>query len=155
LSNPWGGILCLAAFVSTPAFLVFGPLVLTDIAVTFFSLLTLWSFASMWHLPSRRTMTSVGLFFAGALLSKFSSGLLLFSFLAFRLSLRLLPLPEVPTDKLERRRWRRLRGRYLWKAIPWPLSPSMRSISFFPGTSRPIRCSSLAMAPPRCFFAAF
>ena len=117
LSNPWGGILCLAAFVSTPAFLVFGPLVLTDVAVTFFSLLTLWSFASMWHLPSRRTMTSVGLFFAGALLSKFSSGLLLFSFLAFRLSLRLLPLPEVPTDKLERRRWRRLRGRYLWKAI--------------------------------------
>jgi len=28
LSNRWGGILCLAALTSTPAFLVFGPLVL-------------------------------------------------------------------------------------------------------------------------------
>ena len=117
LGNPWSGILCLVAFVSTPAFLAFGPLVLTDVAVTFFSLLTLWSFATMWRSPSRRAMTYMGLFFAGALLSKFSSGLLLFSFLAFRLSLRLLPLPEAPTDKAELRSWRRIRGRYLWKAI--------------------------------------
>ncbi len=36
LGNPWGGVLCLAAYVSTPAFLVFGPLVLTDILVAFF-----------------------------------------------------------------------------------------------------------------------
>jgi hypothetical protein len=116
-SKPWGGILCLTAFVSTPAFLVFGPLVLSDTAVTFFSLLTLWSFASMWHSPSRRAITCVGLFFAGALLSKFSSGLLLFGFLVFRLSLRLRPLPQMPTDKAELGRWRRLRSRYLWKAI--------------------------------------
>jgi len=117
LSNSWGGVLCLAAFVSTPAFLTFGPLVLTDIAVTFFSLLTLWSFATMWQSPGRRTMMYLGLLFAGALLSKFSSGLLLFGFLAFRLSLRLLPLPKVPTDDAELRTWRRVRGRYLSKAI--------------------------------------
>ena len=47
LGNPWAGVLCLAAYVTTPAFLVFGPLILTDITVTFFSLLTLWCFASL------------------------------------------------------------------------------------------------------------
>jgi dolichyl-phosphate-mannose--protein O-mannosyl transferase len=45
--GPWGGLLCLAAYITTPAFLVFGPLILTDIAVALFSLLTLWSFASL------------------------------------------------------------------------------------------------------------
>ena len=30
LGGAWGGLLCLAAYVTTPAFLVFGPLVLTD-----------------------------------------------------------------------------------------------------------------------------
>jgi len=117
LSNAWGGILCLTAFVSTPAFLVFGPLVLTDIAVTLFSLLTLWTFATLWRSPSRRTMFYVGFCFGAALLSKFSSGLLLFGFLAFRLSLRLRPLLGVPADKAELRSWRRLRARYLWQAI--------------------------------------
>jgi len=38
----------------------------------------------MWRSPGRRTMTGMGLFFAEALLRKFSTGLLLFSFLAFR-----------------------------------------------------------------------
>src|SRR5215467_9296135 len=40
LGGIWGGLLCLTAFVTTPAFLVFGPLVLTDVAITLFSLLT-------------------------------------------------------------------------------------------------------------------
>lgn len=117
LGNAWGGLLCLAAFVTTPTFLVFGPLVLTDIAVTLFSLLTLWSFASMWRARSRRTLVPFGLFFAAALLSKFSAGLLLFGFLAFRLSLRFAPLSQMPTNPAELRSWRRLRGRYLWKGI--------------------------------------
>ena len=30
LGGEWGGLLCLAAYVTTPAFLTFGPLVLTD-----------------------------------------------------------------------------------------------------------------------------
>lgn len=117
LGNAWGGLLCLAAYVTTPTFLTFGPLVLTDIAVTFFSLLTLWSFADLCRSPSRRTVLTFGLSFGGALLSKFSAGLLLFSFFAFRLSLRWLPLSQVPADTAELRNWRRLRGRYLWKGI--------------------------------------
>lgn len=117
LGNNWGGLLCLGAFVTTPAFLVFGPLVLTDIAVTFFSLLTLWSFASLWLSPSRRAMLTFGLLLGAALLSKFSAGLLVISFFAYRLSLRWLPLAQQPTDKLELRQWRRLRGRYLWMGI--------------------------------------
>jgi len=117
LGNPWAGVLCLAAYVTTPAFLVFGPLILTDITVTFFSLLTLWCFASLWRSPSRRAMVYFGLSLGAALLSKFSSGLLLFGFLAFCLSLRLFPLPQLPTDKTELHNWRRLRGRYLWGGI--------------------------------------
>jgi hypothetical protein len=117
LGNNWGGLLCLAAFVTTPAFLVFGPLVLTDIALTFFSLLNLWSFASLWRSPSRRAMLTFGLLLGAALLSKFSAGLLLIVFPAYRLSLRWRPLSQQPTDKLELRQWRRLRGRYLWMGI--------------------------------------
>ena len=117
LGNPWGGILCLAAYVTTPTFLVFGPLILTDVVVTLFSLLTLWSFASLWRSPSRRAMVVFGLLFGAALLSKFSSGLLLFGFLAFRLSLRFFPLAQIPTEKAGLRDWRRLRGRHLWQGI--------------------------------------
>jgi len=117
LGNPWAGVLCLAAYVTTPAFLVFGPLILTDICVTFFCLLTLWTFASLWRSPSRRTMICFGLCLGGAFLSKFSSGLLLFSFLAFRLSLRYFPFAQMPVEKTELRERRRLPGRYMWGGI--------------------------------------
>ena len=117
LGNAWGGLLCLAAFVSTPAFLAFGPLIITDIVVTFFALLTLWSFASLWQSPSRTTVLRFGLLFGLTILSKFSAGILLFAFIAFRLSLRVVPLPEMPVDPVELRAWRRVRGRYLWKGI--------------------------------------
>jgi 4-amino-4-deoxy-L-arabinose transferase-like glycosyltransferase len=117
LGNPWAGVLCLAAYVTTPAFLTFGPLILTDICVTLFCLLTLWTFASLWREPSRRAMIYFGLCLGGALLSKFSAGLLFFSFLAFRLSLRYFPFAQMPTGKTELRAWRRLRGRYMWGGI--------------------------------------
>jgi len=117
LGNAWGGLLCLAAYVSTPAFLVFGPLVLTDIAVAFFCLLTIWAFAEMWRSPDRGTLLRFGFALSGALLSKFSSGLLLFGFLAFMLSLRWLPIPSLPTEREELLQWRRIRRRYLRKGI--------------------------------------
>jgi len=117
LGNAGGGLLCLAFYVSTPAFLVFGPLVITDIPVTFFSLLTLWSFATLWRSPNHRALAIFGLAFGAALLTKFSAGLLLFAFLAFRLALRVWPLAQMPTDAAELKEWRRLRGRYLWKGI--------------------------------------
>ena len=117
LGGSWGALLCLTAFVTTPAFIVFGPLVVTDIAVTLFSLLTLWSFASLWRTPNRSNAIIFGLLLGAAFLSKFSSGLLLFAFLAFRLSLRLWPPAGMPTDRAELRAWRKNRGRYMWAGI--------------------------------------
>jgi len=49
-----GGVFSLCWFATTPAFLAFGPLVLTDTAVALFSLAALWTFASMWREQSRR-----------------------------------------------------------------------------------------------------
>ena len=42
IGGDWGGLLCLAVYVSTPTFILFGSLVLTDLPVTLFCLLTLW-----------------------------------------------------------------------------------------------------------------
>ena len=111
LGGDWAGLLCLAIFVSTPAFLTFGPLVLTDMAVTLFSLLTIWRFADLWQNPTKRNAFLFAMSFAGALLSKFTAGILLFVFLAFALSARWFPLPGQPGDKAEVRSWRKLR----WK----------------------------------------
>ena len=88
LGDRWGGLLCLCAYATMPVMLAFGPLVLTDIAITLFVVLTLWAFAAMWQSPSRGTILRFGFALGGALLSKFSSGLLFFCFLAFILSLR-------------------------------------------------------------------
>lgn len=117
LGSPWGGVLCLGLFVSTPAFLTFGPLVHTDIAVALFCLLTLWTFASLWREPTRANVLLFGLSLAGALLSKFTAGLLFFAFLAFALSLRLRPLPAHPESKGEAQLWRRRRWRVTLKGI--------------------------------------
>jgi len=112
LGGNWGGLLCLGVYVSTPAFLAFGPLVHTDMAVTLFTLLTLWRFAEIWQNPSRRNGILFGLSLAGALLSKFTSGILFFAFLVFALSTRWRAVPGQPADKSEARLWRRLRWRH-------------------------------------------
>jgi hypothetical protein len=121
LGNPWGGLFSLSAYVTMPAFLVFGPLVLTDIPVTLFCVLTIWQFPEMWRSPSRGTVLKFGAALAGALLSKFSSGLLFFAFIAFALSLRLRRVPEQPTAKAELRAWRRRGWRNLAKGTLWAL----------------------------------
>src|SRR5207253_3824859 len=95
LGNAWGGLLCLCFYATMPTFLTFGPLVLTDIVFTFFALLTLWTFADMWRSPEQNTVVKFGLALGGAILSKFSAGLLFFCFVAFVLSLRLWKLPDM------------------------------------------------------------
>jgi dolichyl-phosphate-mannose-protein mannosyltransferase len=107
LGGLWGGLLCLACYVATPAFLAFGPLVITDVVITLFWVLTVWLMPTLWRSPSRGGVVLFGLAFAGALLSKFSAGLLFIVFPAVALSMRLRPLPEQPTETLARRYWRR------------------------------------------------
>ena len=119
LGDKWGGLLCLTAYVSMPAFLTFGPLVITDVVVTLFWLLTTWYLAEMWLSPRRGKVITFGLVFAGALLSKFSSGLILFVFPAVALSLRLRPVPGQPTEKLQLRLWRRRAWRNILKGTLW------------------------------------
>jgi hypothetical protein len=119
IGGTWGGLLCLAVYVSMPAFLAFGPLVITDIAVALFWILAVWQLPEMWRSPSRGTVVKFGLTLAAAFLSKFSSGLLFFVFIAFALSLRWRGVPEQPTEKLARRTWRRQAWRNLAKATLW------------------------------------
>jgi hypothetical protein len=119
LGGAWGGLLCLSAFATMPAFIAFGPLVITDIAITLFWVLTIWQLPNMWRAPTRGAIVKFGLALAGALLSKFSSGLLFFVFIFFAVSLRLKPLPEQPVEKTELRRWRRRAWRNLAEGTLW------------------------------------
>lgn len=119
LGGDWAALLCLAVYVSTPMFLAFGPLVHTDIPVTLFSLLTLWTFASIWRDPARKNVALFALTFAGALLSKFTAGILLFVFVAFALSTRWRALAAQPADKSDARTWRKVRSRATWRGIFW------------------------------------
>jgi Dolichyl-phosphate-mannose-protein mannosyltransferase len=119
LGGGLGGLLCLAAFATMPAFLAFGPLVVTDVAVSLFWVLTVWQMPNMWRSPAQGTLVKFGLAFAGALLSKFSSGLLFFVFIAFALSLRLKPLAEQLIEKTELRHWRRRAWRNFAKGTLW------------------------------------
>jgi hypothetical protein len=119
LGGRWGGLLCLCAYASMPAFLAFGPLVITDVVITLFWVLAIWQLPEMWRSPSRGTVVKYGLILAGAFLSKFSSGLLLFVFIAVSLSLRWRAVPERPTDKLERRKWHQRASWNILRAIGW------------------------------------
>src|SRR5215470_11588405 len=60
LGGEWGALLSLTAYVTTPAFLTFGPLVLTDTAIAFFSLLTMWLFSDIWREPTRANVIKFG-----------------------------------------------------------------------------------------------
>ena len=120
LGGPSGGLLAVALYASMPAFLAFGPLVITDIPVTFFVLLTMWTFASVWESGgANRTTWLFALALAGALLTKFSAGILLFAFLAFRISLRIRPLDGFPSAREEGRAWRRRQWRATLRGVLW------------------------------------
>jgi len=122
LGGPAGGLLCLAAYATTPAFLVFGPLVLTDLPVTLFSLVALWRLGEIWSAPSPRNALLFGAAFGGALLSKFTGPLVIAVALALFLHTRFWPSAGEPAEKAARREWRRarwgstLRGA-LWAAL--------------------------------------
>ncbi|MGO9095503.1 MAG: ArnT family glycosyltransferase [Bryobacteraceae bacterium] len=117
LGGGWGGLLVLGLYASTPCFLAFGPLVHTDLAIALFSLLTIWTFADLYREPSRRRVWIFAACLAGALLSKFTAGLLLLAFPVFALIARWLPLPGQPAGKEEARLWRRPRRRAVWRGI--------------------------------------
>jgi Dolichyl-phosphate-mannose-protein mannosyltransferase len=119
LGGDWAGLLCLSVYVSTPAFIAFAPLVHTDLAVTLFSLLTLWQFAELWQDPSRKNAVIFSLCLAAALLSKFTANILFFAFVAFALSTRWRPVSGQPIPKPEARAWRRLRWRVTLQGILW------------------------------------
>jgi len=119
LGGDWGGLLCVAVYASMPVFLVFGPLVLTDVAITFFSLLAMWALAGMWDNPDRHNTLLIALALAGAILSKFTAPILFFVFVAVSLSTRWRPTAGQPAAKPDAREWRRLRWRAMRKATLW------------------------------------
>jgi hypothetical protein len=117
--SPWAGLLCLTTYATMPVFLAFGPLVITDILMTFFWILAIWQLPQMWKSPSRKQVLYFGLAMAGAFLSKFSSGLLFFVFPAVAVSMRIWPLPEQPTERKQRRSWRWRGWGNITKATLW------------------------------------
>jgi hypothetical protein len=119
LGGDWAGLLCLSVYVCTPAFIAFAPLVHTDLAVTLFSLMTLWSFAEIWQNPSRKNALLFSLCLAAALLSKFTAIILFFAFVAFALSTRWRAVLGQPVPKPEARAWRRRRWRVTLQGMLW------------------------------------
>lgn len=110
LGGDWGGLLSLTVYVGNPVFLAFGPLVVTDVAIAFFFLLTLWRMAALWDEPSGANTRRLALALAGAILSKFTAPLLFFVFLAAALTARWRPLAGGPP-------WRAMGRATLWAAV--------------------------------------
>lgn len=111
IGGPWGGLLCVAAFASTPTFLAYGPVVLTDLPLAMFCVLSIWTFGELWREPSLAHVFVFGSALGAALLSKFSSGILFFAFGAFILTTRIRGLSDEPVDSMERAAWHHLRWR--------------------------------------------
>jgi len=76
LSGPWGSILSLGLFVTSPFFLGYGPLVITDMGLVLFSLASVLAFARMVERPSWGAVLWFSAALSAALLSKFSALLL-------------------------------------------------------------------------------
>jgi 4-amino-4-deoxy-L-arabinose transferase-like glycosyltransferase len=91
LAGAGGGFFALCIFASTPFFYAYGPLVHTDIGIALFALLSVWTFVSLWQTPDWPHTARFALCLAGALLSKFTSGLLLPCFVLLGILLSLLP----------------------------------------------------------------
>ena len=83
LASPRGALLSLTVFITSPLFLGYGPLVITDVGLCLFVILSAWTFADLWTTPNVRNATAFALSTAAALLSKFSALLLLPAFVLF------------------------------------------------------------------------
>ena len=142
LGGNWGGLLCLAVYASTPAFLTFGPLVHTDVPITLFTLLTLWTFADVWQKPDRNRAFLFALTLAAALLTKFTSGVLFFAFAVFIVTTRWWPVGGQPDTRPERRVWRSLRWRATLAGVAGQRPWFTFSISYSPSGSLRIRWAS-------------
>lgn len=119
LGGAWGGLLCLTAYVTTPAFLVFGPLVITDLPVTLFSLIALWQLGEVWAVPSRRNALLFGLALGAALVSKFTGLLIIPVIIVFFVQTRFWPTAAQPMNKQERKVWHRARWRCVLRGLFW------------------------------------
>ena len=119
LGGPWGGLLSLAAYVATPAFLVFGPLVITDLPVTLFTVIALWMIGEIWIEPSRRNAVRFGLALAASLLSKFTGLLLIPVIVVLFVQTRFWPTSREPLDTPERKMRRRARRRCTLRGMLW------------------------------------
>jgi Dolichyl-phosphate-mannose-protein mannosyltransferase len=119
LGGPWGGLLCLAAYVTTPAFLVFGPLVITDLPVTLFTLIALWQLGEIWDAPTPRNALLFGLALGASLLSKFTGLLLIPVIAALFVQTRFWPTAAQPVKRDERKAWRRARWCCVLRGVLW------------------------------------
>jgi Dolichyl-phosphate-mannose-protein mannosyltransferase len=119
IGGAWGGLLCLTAYVTTPAFLVFGPLVITDLPVTLFSLIALWQLGEIWAVPSRKNALLFGLALGAALVSKFTGLLIIPVIIVLFVQTRFWPTTVQPTNKQERKVWRRGRWHCVIRGLLW------------------------------------
>jgi hypothetical protein len=103
IGGSWGALLSTAVYATTPLFLGNGVLVVTDVPVAAFSVLTLFTAASLWRSPDWIRGVLFGLSLAGALLAKFSAIFLVVALALFVLSLWLRPLREGPPNSEARR----------------------------------------------------
>jgi 4-amino-4-deoxy-L-arabinose transferase-like glycosyltransferase len=83
LAGPRGALLSLTVFTTSPFYLGYGPLVITDIGLCLFLVLSTWTFADLWTNPNWRNSMAFALATAAAFLSKFSALLLLPAFVLF------------------------------------------------------------------------
>jgi hypothetical protein len=119
IGGAWGALLSTAVYAATPLFLGHGPLVVTDVPVAAFSVLALFTAASLWRYPDWTRGMMFGLSLAGALLAKFSAIFLLVALALFVLSLWLRPLREDPPNSRARRLRPTLLGIGCTLAVAW------------------------------------
>ncbi len=83
LAGTAGALLSLAVFSTSPFYLGYGPLVITDMGLALFCLLTAWLTANLWLKPNFTSIIKLALAAAAALLSKFSAVLIVPSIALF------------------------------------------------------------------------